>query len=47
MTEKRLDDKDVAKYAQDEANDWFKWMLIAFLVFPVLALIFVIYPNFT
>jgi len=46
MTEKRMDEKEVEECTQAEANDWFKWMLIAFLGFPLCAVIFVIAPNF-
>ena len=45
--EKRLDEKDIEPYAQSEANDWFKWLLIAYLGFPICALIFVIVPSYT
>ena len=45
--ERRLDEKDIEQYAQSEANDWFKWLLIAFLGFPICALIFVIVPSYS
>ena len=44
--EKRMNDNEAEEYCKVEAKDWFKWMLITFLGFTVLALIFVIAPNY-
>ena len=47
MIEKRKNDEEASKDANEEARDWFKWMIITFVGLPVLALIFVLAPHFS